>query len=442
MAPDGRRRGRHPGRAGLATALPGDPGPDRRRDAPGRLPRGRGRPRRGARPGDVLLARDRRARRSAVSTARSSGRSPTSIGSPRTTSTSSAAGRAASSTCRPSATSSGSSPPAGARSSWTRSPSSSGRHDPRRLRGRRGHGRARPRVDRRRPRASPARRPAHRPTELPGTGPRWPSRSMIVTLFPAMLEGPLAESIPARIQERGLATIRVHDLRDWGLGRHRTVDDTPYGGGAGMVLRPEPVAAALASLRRPESTVVLLDPGGGAVPPGPGHATWRAVRHLVFLCPRYEGVDERIRTLVDLELSIGDYVLTGGELPGARRHRCGPPPAPGRDRRRLDGRGVVRRRDARVPPVHPAGGLRRTRCPGGPDQRRPRRRQALASSRGAPADASSGGPTSSPSGRSRPTSDRSSTSSRARSAGRRRPADVPIGRADEDRPSGGQGGRG
>ncbi len=136
----------------------------------------------------------------------------------------------------------------------------------------------------------------------------------IVTLFPAMLEGPLASSIPARIQERGLATIRVHDLRDWGLGRHRTVDDTPYGGGAGMVLRPEPVAAALASLRRPESTVVLLDPAGE--PFRQDRAMDLAGRrHLVFLCPRYEGVDERIRTLVDLELSIGDYVLTGGELP-------------------------------------------------------------------------------------------------------------------------------
>ena len=84
----------------------------------------------------------------------------------------------------------------------------------------------------------------------------------VLTLFPAMLEGPLSESIPGRIRDQGLAAIRVHDLRQWGLGRHRSVDDTPYGGGAGMVLRPEPVAAALAALRRPDSTVVLLDPGG------------------------------------------------------------------------------------------------------------------------------------------------------------------------------------
>jgi tRNA (guanine37-N1)-methyltransferase len=136
----------------------------------------------------------------------------------------------------------------------------------------------------------------------------------IVTLFPAMLEGPLAQSIPGRIQEQGLATIRVHDLRTWGLGRHRSVDDSPYGGGAGMILRPEPVAAALDALRRPESTVILLDPAGEVFSHAraadlAGHA------HLVFLCPRYEGVDERIRSMVDLELSIGDYVLTGGELP-------------------------------------------------------------------------------------------------------------------------------
>ncbi len=136
----------------------------------------------------------------------------------------------------------------------------------------------------------------------------------IVTLFPAMLEGPLAASIPARILERGLAEIRVHDLRRWGLGRHRSVDDQPYGGGAGMVIRPEPVAAALAELRRSDSTVILLEPAGE--PFRQARAVELAGRsHLVLLCPRYEGIDERVRALVDLELSIGDYVLTGGELP-------------------------------------------------------------------------------------------------------------------------------
>ena len=136
----------------------------------------------------------------------------------------------------------------------------------------------------------------------------------ILTLFPAMVTGPLQESIPGRIQERGLASIRVHDLRDWGLGRHRSVDDAPYGGGAGMILRPEPAAAAIDALRRPDSTVILLEPVGEVF--RQARAADLATRsHLIFLCPRYEGVDERIRSLVDLELSIGDYVLTGGELP-------------------------------------------------------------------------------------------------------------------------------
>jgi tRNA (guanine37-N1)-methyltransferase len=136
----------------------------------------------------------------------------------------------------------------------------------------------------------------------------------ILTLFPGMLDGPLSGSIPGRIQEQGLASIRVRDLREWGLGRHRSVDDAPYGGGAGMVLRPEPVAAALDEVRRLGSTAILLDPSGEVF--RQERAADLAVRtHLIFVCGRYEGVDERIRSLVDLELSIGDYVLSGGELP-------------------------------------------------------------------------------------------------------------------------------
>lgn len=136
----------------------------------------------------------------------------------------------------------------------------------------------------------------------------------VLTLFPAMVSGPLAESIPGRIQERGMATIRVHDLRQWGVGRHRSVDDTPYGGGAGMVMRVEPVVAGIEAVRRPDSLVILLDPGGEVF--RHERAVELASRpHLVFVCPRYEGVDDRIRQFVDLELSIGDYVVTGGELP-------------------------------------------------------------------------------------------------------------------------------
>jgi tRNA (guanine37-N1)-methyltransferase len=136
----------------------------------------------------------------------------------------------------------------------------------------------------------------------------------VVTLFPDVFDAPLAASIPGRIQERGLATVRVHDLREWGIGRHRSVDDAPYGGGAGMVLRPEPLAAAVSAVRRPDSLVILLDPAGE--PFRQARAADLATRsHLVLLCARYEGVDDRIRSLVDLELSIGDYVVTGGELP-------------------------------------------------------------------------------------------------------------------------------
>ena len=134
----------------------------------------------------------------------------------------------------------------------------------------------------------------------------------VLTLFPEMISGPLGASIPGRIQERGVVTIRTHDLREWGIGRHRSVDDAPYGGGAGMVMRPEPIAAALDGLRRPESLVILLDPAGETFSQARAHDL-AARSHIVVVCPRYEGVDDRIRDLVDLELSIGDYVLTGGE---------------------------------------------------------------------------------------------------------------------------------
>ncbi len=138
----------------------------------------------------------------------------------------------------------------------------------------------------------------------------------VITLFPAAFPGPLAESIPGRALARGLAELHTHDLREWGIGRHRSVDDYPYGGGAGMVLRPEPIADALAAVAPPESQAmrILLDPGGRTF--DQAIARDLASRpHLVLLCPRYEGVDERVRSMVDLELSIGDYILSGGELP-------------------------------------------------------------------------------------------------------------------------------
>jgi tRNA (guanine37-N1)-methyltransferase len=136
----------------------------------------------------------------------------------------------------------------------------------------------------------------------------------VVTLFPELFPGPLAASVAGRAFERGLAVLTAHNLREWGLGRHRSVDDAPYGGGAGMILRPEPVAAALKTIRGPDSTVLLTDPGGEPFRQELAHDL-ASRSHLVFVCPRYEGIDERVRSLVDLELSIGDYVLSGGELP-------------------------------------------------------------------------------------------------------------------------------
>jgi tRNA (guanine37-N1)-methyltransferase len=140
-----------------------------------------------------------------------------------------------------------------------------------------------------------------------------PLRIDVLTIFPEQFPGPLGGSITGRALERGLATLEAHDLRRWGLGRHRSVDDYPYGGGAGMILRPEPIAEALDELGGPATTRILLDPGGRRFDQ-PLAAELAGREHLLFVCPRYEGVDDRVRSMVDLELSVGDYVLTGGEL--------------------------------------------------------------------------------------------------------------------------------
>lgn len=137
----------------------------------------------------------------------------------------------------------------------------------------------------------------------------------IVTLFPGMFSGPLQESILARAQAKGLVEIRVVNLRDYAVGRHRVTDDYAFGGGGGMVLKPEPLFACVEALRGPGSRVILLDPQGQRFTQALAR---RLVResHLILLCGRYEGVDGRVRQhLVDEEISIGDYVLTGGELP-------------------------------------------------------------------------------------------------------------------------------
>jgi len=136
----------------------------------------------------------------------------------------------------------------------------------------------------------------------------------ILTLFPEMFPGPLSAGVTGRGLASGLVTLRLHNLRDYTHDRHRQVDDVPYGGGAGMVLKPEPIFEAVRA-RAGKGPVILLTPQGellnqGLVRELAGHDD------LYLICGRYEGVDERVAThLVDKEISIGDYVLTGGELP-------------------------------------------------------------------------------------------------------------------------------
>lgn len=140
----------------------------------------------------------------------------------------------------------------------------------------------------------------------------------ILTLFPAMLEGPLQASILGKAIEKELLAVDLHNLRDWAEGRHQVTDDTPYGGGDGMVMKVDPVAKALAELkeRRPQSRILLMSPQGKTFCQGDAERFSRE-SGLIFVCGRYEGFDERIRTLVDEEVSIGDFVLTGGELAAA-----------------------------------------------------------------------------------------------------------------------------
>ena len=139
----------------------------------------------------------------------------------------------------------------------------------------------------------------------------------VLTLFPGMFESPLQESILGRATKQGLLQVRAHNLRDWAEDKHQTTDDSPYGGGDGMVMKPEPIARALADLKEqtPNTKVLLMTPQGTRF--SQQHAKQLAQEQgLIFLCGRYEGFDERVRqSLVDAEFSIGDFVLTGGELP-------------------------------------------------------------------------------------------------------------------------------
>jgi tRNA (guanine37-N1)-methyltransferase len=138
----------------------------------------------------------------------------------------------------------------------------------------------------------------------------------IITLFPDMFRGPFDMSMLWKAQDRKLAQIRLHDLREFGLGERRTVDDTPYGGGPGMILKPEPVFAAVEAVRadRPEAKVVVMTPSGRPFKQEQAES-FAKLPGLIIICGHYEGFDERIYSLADYRLSIGDYVLTGGELP-------------------------------------------------------------------------------------------------------------------------------
>ena len=136
----------------------------------------------------------------------------------------------------------------------------------------------------------------------------------IITLFPEICRAPLSESIVKRAQENGIVHLRIHDLRDWTTDKHHVVDDAPFGGGPGMVMKPEPIFAAVESLRNEKSTVVLMTPQGERFTQTAA-AKFTGSEHLVVICGHYEGIDHRvIEHLVDAEISIGDYVLTNGAI--------------------------------------------------------------------------------------------------------------------------------
>lgn len=136
----------------------------------------------------------------------------------------------------------------------------------------------------------------------------------ILTLFPSMFDGFLNESIINRAIKRKLVQINVINFRDYTLDPHGKVDDTPYGGGAGMVLTPQPIFDAVEDLKTENTKVILLTPDGKTYNQEMAYS-YSKEEHIILICGHYEGFDERIRTLADSEVSIGDYVLTGGEIP-------------------------------------------------------------------------------------------------------------------------------
>lgn len=138
----------------------------------------------------------------------------------------------------------------------------------------------------------------------------------VLTLFPRMFDGPLSESILKKAAEKKIIEIEIIDIRKFGIGKHKIVDDKPYGGGAGMLLRVDVLKSALDSVKTKKGNekVVLLDPKGKVYSQRKAEE-FSKIDHLILVCPHYEGIDERFRNLVDDEISIGDYILTGGEIP-------------------------------------------------------------------------------------------------------------------------------
>jgi tRNA (guanine37-N1)-methyltransferase len=136
----------------------------------------------------------------------------------------------------------------------------------------------------------------------------------ILTLFPEICRAPLSESIMKRAQEQGIVDLRIRNLRDWTADKHHVVDDAPFGGGQGMVMKPEPIFAAVENLQSEKSKIVLMSPAGRRFNQQLA-AELSAESHLIVICGHYEGVDHRvIEHLIDLEISIGDYVLTNGAI--------------------------------------------------------------------------------------------------------------------------------
>ncbi|MBN2790818.1 MAG: tRNA (guanosine(37)-N1)-methyltransferase TrmD [Candidatus Delongbacteria bacterium] len=138
----------------------------------------------------------------------------------------------------------------------------------------------------------------------------------IISAHPDMFEGFLDHSILKIGKEKGLIEITVHDLRKWTEDKHHTVDDTPYGGGPGMIMKIEPFHQAITELRQEDSFVILTTPAGEIYDQEKAHK-FLDYRHLIIICGHYKGIDARIDNFIDMKLSVGDYILTGGELPAA-----------------------------------------------------------------------------------------------------------------------------